>query len=855
MATIRNLIIRISVSENTDKGVRRVTTSLKETNRELDSADKKTSRFDGTLSRLGRSSLTGITNGLKGLTRYTGVAAKGLLAVAAAASALNTATSLGTSLAPLVGGLLLIPAAAVAAAAALGTLHLATSGVGDAFKAAAAGDQKKFEAAIKDLAPAAKTVAGELFGLRPVLLDIRKSAQQALFAPLVGQMTALAKVLAGPVKAGAAAVASQFGQAGRQVAEFARQSKSVELVKAAFGQTQLSVMILRQALDPLLAGFRALATEGLSFLPRIATAVASIATRFGEWLQKIVASGQATQWINNFFATLKQLGGVLSNVGGILKSVFSAASAAGSGFLGVIGQALASLNQFLKTAAGKSALTSIFQGLAAIGQSLAPVIGALVQGLGQLAGPVSRLALLIGPILTDAITALAPALAELEPGLTAIFQGLGSAVTFLAPALVPLAKALAAIGIAVAPILPVVGQLAALLAQQLAASITQVTSILGPVIAAFAVALAPVLPQIAQAFADVARAMAPIATQVGQQLATALAQVLPPLLAIVPQLLNGLLPALTQLLVQMTPLIPQFIQLGVVIAQNFAQTLPQLIPPLIQLVQLMVEWSAIMVPVLGWILSISTALATALGPGVTAAVQVISTGLTAIFRVFQWLYDVLLGHSIIPDIVNGTVSWFSSLPGRVISIFTGLASGAVGKVRSLLSYLSGIPGSIRRVFSGAGSWLRGAGVAIIDGLVNGIRSAVGWLKSNLSWVTSLIPSWKGPLDVDKRLLTPSGAAIMGGLVRGITSQLPVLRSTLAGVSNQIRTGVAPVAPAGVTAASAPAGVAAAAGGGARPLVLQIQSDGSRYSELLVQEIRKAARVQGGGDVQLAFGGR
>jgi phage-related protein len=541
---------------------------------------------------------------------------------------------------------------------------------------------------------------------------------------------------------------------------------------------------------------------GLSFLPGIASSVATIATRFGTWLQQIVASGQAADWISNALATLRQLGGVLSNVGGILKSVFSAASAAGSGFLGVIGQALASLNQFLKTAAGKSALQGIFQGLAAIGQSLSPVIGALVQGLGQLAGPIGLLAQLLGPILTEAITALAPALAALEPGLIAVFQGLGSAVTFLAPALVPLAKALASIGIAIAPILPVVGQLAALLAQQLAASIVQITSILGPVIAALAVSLAPVLPQLATAFAQVARAMAPIATQLGQQLAQALAQALPPLLAIIPQLLNGLLPAFTQLLVQMTPLMPQLIQLGVILANNLATSLPPLIPPLIQLVQLMVEWSGIMVPVLGWILSISAALAGPLGSGVTTAVQVIAWGINLIFGWFQWLYDVLLGHSVIPDIVNGTIIWFSSLPGRVIGFFASMASGAVSQASNMLKSLSGIPGSIINLFSGAGSWLYNAGRNIVVGLWNGVVSLWNWLAAGFRRLTNLIPSWKGPPAKDKRLLTPAGVAIMQGLGAGIASQIPALRSTLAGVTGEI---------AGL---GAPAGVTAMAGAGA-----------------------------------------
>jgi hypothetical protein len=798
MATIRNLIVRISVSENTDKGIRRVTDGLRETNRELDSADKGSNRFGTTLSNLGRGSLTGLTAGLAKVAQFTKTAAIGLTAVAAGAASLNTVIGAGTALAPLAGALLLLPGAALAAGAALGTLKLATAGMGTAFKDAmsSTASPKKFAAALKDLSPAAKSVALELHKLRPELLGIKNAAQQALFAPLQGQLTGLVKVLGGPLRQGLAMVAHEFGLAGQQVSAFLRQSDTVALVRSSFGQVAVSIHALLPALQPVLAGFRALAMEGQTWLPQLATSVGNLATKFGLWLQQIVASGKATAWIRNALATFKQLFGIVGQVGGVLKSVFSAASAAGSGFLGVIGAALKQLNAFLKTAAGKSALQSIFQGLAAIGQTLGPVIGALVSGLGALANPIGALAEMIGPILTTAIKALAPALAALAPGLQALFTGLGTAVTALGPALLPLGQALAQIGSALGPVLPLVAQaivaltpllplaaqLAGLLAQQLSGALRELVALLGPVIAAIAQSLVPIIPQITAAFQQWATAVIPVAALLGQQLGGALRKILPQLLAMVPQLLQGLIPAMIQLLIAVTPLLPQLVQLGVVLAQNLVQTLPQLIPPLIQLITLMTQWTPIMVPVLSIILQISTALAGALGGGVTDAVKVIAWGLNAIFGWFKWLFDVLLGHSVIPDIVNGTINWFGKLPGM-----------------------------IKNVFSGAANWLWDAGRAIINGLINGISSAVGALRNLLSRVTSWIPSWKGPMSTDLKLLQPSGAAIMTGLVAGISGGVPGLRSALGGVTDTISAGIAPswATPAGVATVAS----AGAAGGG------------------------------------------
>jgi phage-related protein len=716
----------------------------KDTNKRLGSSFKRVGSLLSTSLGAGGAAL----GKLAGFTRTATIALTGL---AAAVASLNTVVSAATAFAPLAGGLLLIPAVALSAATALGTLKLATSGMSDAFKLAMTPgtDPKKLAESMKYLSPAARAVTLELNKLRPTLLGIRNTAQQALFAPLIGQMTALAKVLGGPIRTGAAAVAAQFGAAGRQVAEFARQSKSIELVKAAFGQTQLSVSILRTALDPLLKGFRALATEGLSFLPRIATAVSSIATRFGEWLQKIVASGQATKWIDNFFKTLAQLGGVLKSVGGIMSSIFSAASASGSGFLGVIGQALAQLNAFLKTAAGKSALTSIFQGLGAIGASLAPVIGALVTGLGTLAKPLGQLAQLIGPILTTAITALAPALAAIAPGLKALFGGLGQAIELVAPALLPLGKAIGQIGVAIGPILPVVGTLVGQLVSGLAPILGQLFIALGPLVLA--------LVQLAGSFTPLIAPLGQIILQLVQGLVPALIPIIGIMGQVAGTIGQFLVTAIQTLVTAIVPLLPQLTQMAQTIGVQLMTVLIQLAPALLELL-------VALVPLLPSLVNLL--------PPLIQLVVVLTPVLVLIIRLASAILSKLL-----PPLV--------SLIGLALSLYSAFSSGAVKGLGLVINAIAKVPSAVTGAFSKAGSWLYNAGKSIINGLINGISAAVGKLRSLLSKVTSWIPSWKGPMSVDLRLLQPSGAAIMTGLVGGIRAQVPMLRRTLAGVTGQI----------------------------------------------------------------------
>lgn len=49
----------------------------------------------------------------------------------------------------------------------------------------------------------------------------------------------------------------------------------------------------------------------------------------------------------------------------------------------------------------------------------------------------------------------------------------------------------------------------------------------------------------------------------------------------------------------------------------------------------------------------------------------------AIINTFQWLYDTLVGHSIIPDLINAIQSWFAKLPALLLTIMQKVASTLV----------------------------------------------------------------------------------------------------------------------------------------------------------------------------------
>lgn len=119
------------------------------------------------------------------------------------------------------------------------------------------------------------------------------------------------------------------------------------------------------------------------------------------------------------------------------------------------------------------------------------------------------------------------------------------------------------------------------------------------------------------------------------------------------------------------------------------------------------------------------------------------------------------------ELVNGAVSFVRTLPGKI--------GAEVGKIK----------GRVTGAFSGAGSWLYGAGRAIMSGLLNGIKAAWNSVAGYLSGLGAKIKNLKGPLEKDRRLLIPEGAAIMDSLMTGLASRFGALSGMLGGLTDSL----------------------------------------------------------------------
>lgn len=658
-----------------------------------------------------RSALARVRRQLASLARIGGrglgmaaggsVAAGGLAAVAGgAAVAAGQVVQLAAALAPLAGLLGTLPAAAGGAVAALATLRVATAGVGDAFSAAF-GDAEEFEAALENLAPAAQQVAREFRTLAPALSELQQATQQAFFAPMRGALEEMGQRLLPVVARGMVDVGDALGGATAELMSFAGSAQSVSFLDGLFDSTATAIRNANSALPNFLSGLFSIGQVGLPYLEDLGAAIDGLAARWATWAADVAASGQLTEWIDQAIATFQQLGDIISNVGGILGSVFGAAG--DGGILTTIETLTAALNDFFASAEGQDALIGLFEGLASIGSALSPVITALASGIGALAPAIGRIAEAIGPVLTRAVEGLVPALQALEPGITAVITALGKGVDALVSsgALEQLGNAFSDILIALSPLMPLLGELAATILTMLADLLVAIAPSLELLATALVDALAPVLPDLAEAFSDLVEAIAPL----------------------LPQLIDALLPIL--------PLLPDLIRLIASQMSFWAQVLTDLTP----LIELLID-------VVKWVIEVAAGL-------VSWVLQVVAT-------FWQWVTTVRQSSDQIQqrvrELKDKVIQFVQNIKDRGVQLFTDFKNAVSDRVQSAVDTVKGVPDKIKNAFSNAKNWLLSAGRNVIQGLIDGIQGKIQALRNKLSGIASEVrsywpfsPAKQGPL--------------------------------------------------------------------------------------------------------------
>lgn len=139
--------------------------------------------------------------------------------------------------------------------------------------------------------------------------------------------------------------------------------------------------------------------------------------------------------------------------------------------------------------------------------------------------------------------------------------------------------------------------------------------------------------------------------------------------------------------------------------------------------------------------------------------------------------------------IDSIKGFFTGLSQKADSLFKAISSAwksitkaietAAGKVSTFIDGIKKVFDSLFHVD------LFGAGSAIMDGFLNGLKSMWTSVTSFISGIAEWIAQHKGPISYDRKLLIPAGLAIMEGLDEGLRDSFKDVKDTIFDINSEI----------------------------------------------------------------------
>ena len=155
--------------------------------------------------------------------------------------------------------------------------------------------------------------------------------------------------------------------------------------------------------------------------------------------------------------------------------------------------------------------------------------------------------------------------------------------------------------------------------------------------------------------------------------------------------------------------------------------------------------------------------------GAGSSVQVLKNVFSLAWRGIQTAVNV--AKSIISGAINAIKGAFNAFGSTVSSVG--------GTVKNVINSIKNIFNSLRNIN------LAGAGQAIMNSFLGGLKSAWGGVTNFVGGIAGWIKEHKGPIEYDRKLLIPAGKAIMFSLNEGLVNHFANVKKTVIGIAGEI----------------------------------------------------------------------
>lgn len=635
--------------------------------------------------------------------------------------------------------------------AAMAPLALAYVPLIAAIKSIGAVGKLAFKDLDKATSDGGKRMHAALEGLKKDFDSVRDVVQDGLFSSrFVTTMERLAATVLPQVRAGFAGISVALSSIGVGVMEKLTSQLAGGALATFFANVSRALSEARDGVIGFTSGLAQIAIAGSQVLPDLGAKLSEIGQRFAAWTQHADIAGMirsaAVQF--GFLAT------AAGNLIGIVRGIFTAMDTGRSSGLESLADTLGRIRGVVEGAAFQTAMRTVFTGAADGARALREALTPIGDSLAKLAPLFGTILATAGGALASMLTGITDALAQpiAQNGIRAALEGIAALATSIPWGM--LGAAVGILGQAIGQIAPLVTSLLQSVAPLLPPILAAISSLIPPIVRLVQGVLPPLM--------EVIGALVPVI----ESLAPAFEALVEPVTAIVTMLAAGLVAAL-QLIAKLIT--------GVVVP--VLQVLGAAITTAVDVVTKLLsgDWQGAWDAASAAVSAAAGAILGFLAGLVAKALSAIAAWASGLVAKVGAMWSAAV--ALVSSGVNQAVSFMASLPGKAAGALAALASTIVGiattawarfkaavsaGVSNVVSFVKGVPGKIKAALGNLGGILLGAGRAIMDGLLRGLRDAWRKVQDFIGGIADWIQKHKGPISYDYRLLRPAGDAMMSG---------------------------------------------------------------------------------------------